>query len=62
MCSMALTHSRVKEVFYIVPMKMTGGCGGLACLPVLPGINHRFAIYEWNIDLDKPYIDPRIDV
>ncbi|KAK7469099.1 tRNA-specific adenosine deaminase subunit tad3 [Stygiomarasmius scandens] len=37
MCSMALLHSRVKEVIYLHPMK-TGGCGGSACLPTLQGI------------------------
>src|SRR6202042_1963516 len=33
MCSMALLHSRVKEVFYLIPMERTGGCGGVVCLP-----------------------------
>ncbi|KAG1745824.1 cytidine deaminase-like protein [Suillus paluster] len=47
MCSMALLHSRVKEVFYIVPMPQTGGCGGTACLPALKGVNHRYSIAHW---------------
>jgi len=47
MCSMALLHSRVKEVFYLIPMEKTGGCGGLACLPKLDGVNHRFGISRW---------------
>jgi len=47
MCSMALLHSRVKEVFYIVPMPQTGGCGGSACLPALKGVNHRYSIAQW---------------
>ena len=46
MCSMALLHSRVKEVFYLIPMK-TGGCGGSTCLPKLDGVNHRFGISRW---------------
>ncbi|RDB17880.1 SET domain-containing protein 7 [Hypsizygus marmoreus] len=49
MCSMALIHSRVKEVFYLYPMPRTGGCGGIACLPTLKGVNHRFGICQWNI-------------
>ncbi|EGN92119.1 hypothetical protein SERLA73DRAFT_191540 [Serpula lacrymans var. lacrymans S7.3] len=67
MCSMALLHSRVKEVFYVVPMQQTGGCGGLACLPSLKGVNHRFGIARWNgtvggaESLDVLEIDPTID-
>jgi len=50
MCSMALLHSRVKEVAYLYPMSETGGCGGSACLPTLKGVNHRFGILQWNMD------------
>ncbi|KAG8874441.1 hypothetical protein FRB97_005908 [Tulasnella sp. 331] len=28
MCCMALLHSRVKDVFYVFPMRLTGGLGG----------------------------------
>jgi tRNA-specific adenosine deaminase 3 len=48
MCSMALLHSRVKEVFYLYPMPKTGGCGSLTCLPQLKGVNHRFGIARWD--------------
>ncbi|TCD70561.1 hypothetical protein EIP91_002907 [Steccherinum ochraceum] len=47
MCSMALLHSRVKEVFYLIPMDKTGGCGGVACVPRLEGVNHRYTIGRW---------------
>ncbi|KAJ7175776.1 cytidine deaminase-like protein [Mycena filopes] len=50
MCSMALTHSRVKEVVYLLPMEKTGGCGGATCVPTLPGVNHRFSICRWTED------------
>ena len=50
MCSMALLHSRVKEVIYLIPMEKTGGCGSIACLPRLDGVNHRFSICQWKKD------------
>lgn len=49
MCSMALLHSRVKEVFYLIPMAKTGGCGGVACVPRLEGVNHRYGINVWKL-------------
>ncbi|KAH9480500.1 SET domain-containing protein 7 [Psilocybe cubensis] len=52
MCSMALLHSRVKEVVYLYPMPLTGGCGGSACLPTLKGVNHRFSIMQWKLGSD----------
>lgn len=48
MCSMALLHSRVAKMIYLIPMHTTGGCGGSTCLPRLEGVNHRFGILEWN--------------
>jgi tRNA-specific adenosine deaminase 3 len=65
MCSMALLHSRVKEVFYLIPMEQTGGCGGLACLPKLDGVNHRFGICMWKeggLDIESLELDSSTDV
>ena len=65
MCSMALLHSRVKEVFYLFPMEKTGGCGGSTCLPRLDRVNHRFGICVWkkdDLDFEDIQIDPCIDV
>lgn len=66
MCSMALLHSRVKEVFYLVPMNKTGGCGGVACVPRLDGVNHRYSIGRWvegqgGISQDGIEIDDSVD-
>jgi tRNA-specific adenosine deaminase 3 len=53
MCSMALLHSRVREVFFLIPMPSTGGCGGSdgehksVCVSKLDGVNHRFRIGQW---------------
>lgn len=49
MCTMALVHSRVKEVYYIHSMAQTGGCGGRASVAELPTINHRF--HSWRFKL-----------
>lgn len=55
MCSMALLHSRVKEVFYLIPMERTGGCGSVACLPMLEGVNHRFGISQWKQEVGNAF-------
>ncbi|KAL0581026.1 tRNA-specific adenosine deaminase subunit tad3 [Marasmius crinis-equi] len=62
MCSMALLHSRVKEVFYLIPMKSTGGCGGVACLPTLQGVNHRFEICRWTSDVQTEHLTINEDI
>ncbi|KAG8969995.1 hypothetical protein FRC03_012448 [Tulasnella sp. 419] len=64
MCSMALLHSRVKEIFYIYSMESTGGCGGLIkdSVPGLKGVNHRFPIWKWVGSLDSIGIKSKSDI
>jgi tRNA-specific adenosine deaminase 3 len=70
MCTMALVHSRVKEVVFIHPMQKSGGCGGHVLVPELPTINHRFRIWCWKSEslsllgesIDDINIDNSLDV
>ncbi|KAI0795324.1 cytidine deaminase-like protein [Irpex lacteus] len=62
MCSMALLHSRVKEIFYLLPMEKTGGCGSIACLPKLPNVNHRFGIGRWKPEASRKDVLERLDI
>jgi len=70
MCTMALLHSRVKDVFYLFPMEKTGGLGatldskrgggtGLVreSVPGLKGVNHRFGIWRWTGPLRDIHLD-----
>ncbi|KAJ4491294.1 cytidine deaminase-like protein [Lentinula edodes] len=61
MCSMALLHSRVKQIFYLNPMRRTGGCGGVTCLPTLQGVNHRFEVFVWKEVVSKLVINEALD-
>jgi tRNA-specific adenosine deaminase 3 len=47
MCAMALVHSRVKEVFYIVPGRQAGGgFGGSFPVHSHPGLNHQMDLFD----------------
>ncbi|KAG9033799.1 hypothetical protein FRB95_014220 [Tulasnella sp. JGI-2019a] len=70
MCCMALLHSRVKDVFYVFPMRKTGGLGGgmnsegsgvgvvKESVPGLKGVNHRYGIWRWAGDLSELGVEP----
>ncbi|KZO93583.1 hypothetical protein CALVIDRAFT_245031 [Calocera viscosa TUFC12733] len=65
MCSMALVHSRVKDIFYVQGMPGTGGCGGAegrGCGVVGKGVNHRFGVWRWTgTALHVPDVAPGLD-
>ena len=45
MCCMALLHSRAKSVFFIGE-SLAGGLVSTVRLHALPGINHRFQVFQ----------------
>ncbi|KAJ7935514.1 hypothetical protein B0H13DRAFT_2246722 [Mycena leptocephala] len=54
MCSMALS----------IPASKKSCCGGLTCVPTLPGVNHRFSICRWKggtIQETGLELDPSVD-
>ena len=50
MCTMALLHSRVREVFYIFPRARGGGFGEMG-VHGRKDLNHRFEVWQWNGEL-----------
>ncbi|ORX34274.1 hypothetical protein BD324DRAFT_605115 [Kockovaella imperatae] len=52
MCSMALLHSRVKEVFYIFPRSRGGGLNGMG-VHGRKDLNHKFQVWEWRGELEQ---------
>lgn len=66
MCSMALLHSRLRELIFIRPMDATGGCGGgdgkRTCVPRLKNVNHRYTILRWRAGVDGKLSEDYMDV
>lgn len=56
MCSMALLHSRVREVVYVLPSKW-GGCGGAAGVHGNPALNHKYEVYRWDGGLEDGIVE-----
>lgn len=52
MCSMALLHSRVREVFFVFPRSRAGGFEGSFGVHSRRDLNHRFDAWRWTADVD----------
>lgn len=57
-CSMALLHSRVREVVYVRPAKWGGGAAGVHGNSAL---NHKFDVFEATFELEDGEWD-RLDI
>jgi tRNA-specific adenosine deaminase 3 len=63
MCSMALLHSRVCEVFFVYPRPRAGGFEGSFGVHSTRDLNHRFDAWQWcggNIPADE--VDPSVEI
>ena len=52
MCCMALLHSRVREVFYVISRPRGGGFEGAFGVHGKKDLNHRFDVWRWKGHLD----------
>ena len=52
MCSMALLHSRVREVFYVFPAKMGGGFEGGMAIHGRKDLNHRYDVWRYDGEIE----------
>ena len=51
MCSMALSHSRIKRLFYLKKCGTDGSCGTRESIHTLPALNHRFQVFYGTLKL-----------
>ncbi|KAH9453323.1 hypothetical protein MJO29_012750 [Puccinia striiformis f. sp. tritici] len=52
LCSMALLHSRIKHLFFLLPSPGSGGCGSVYNVHEQDGLNHKF--FVWKLKIPKP--------
>ncbi|KNF04014.1 hypothetical protein PSTG_02723 [Puccinia striiformis f. sp. tritici PST-78] len=51
LCSMALLHSRIKHLFFLLPSPGSGGCGSVYNVHEQDGLNHKF--FVWKLKIPK---------
>ncbi|EGG00155.1 uncharacterized protein MELLADRAFT_112106 [Melampsora larici-populina 98AG31] len=56
-CSMALLHSRIHHLFYLLPVHGSGGCGSLWNFNNLNGLNHKFFVWKLKLNFNIPLIE-----
>lgn len=49
LCSMALLHSRIKHLFFLIPSPGSGGCGSVYNIHEQEGLNHKFFVWRLKI-------------
>lgn len=54
MCSMALLHSRIAEVFILRPSPGSGGMGSEYAVHEDRGLNHKFEVWKWKEEIPLP--------
>ncbi len=46
--AMALVHSRIRRVIYLVKDELHGALGSTDCLHAIPSLNHRYRVFVYS--------------
>ncbi|MBW0534051.1 hypothetical protein O181_073766 [Austropuccinia psidii MF-1] len=53
LCSMALLHSRIKHLFFLIPSPKSGGCGSVYNVHEQDGLNHKFFVWRLRFPINQ---------
>ncbi|OAV90512.1 hypothetical protein PTTG_02599 [Puccinia triticina 1-1 BBBD Race 1] len=56
LCAMALLHSRIKHLFFLLPSPGSGGCGSVYNVHEQDGLNHKY--FVWKLKIPRNLSDP----